>query len=226
MYLEEKLSCNEIEEKTGIKSWTVRRFLIKNGVKILRNHQVKEIDRAWLNKRYFEDKKTCQQIAEEVGCSRKQISRRIKKFGFISRISGPQIGVKFTEEHKKKIGISNHGKPKSLEHRKKLSMIVGERTSNWKGGITPKTKKLRRNWNYKLWREAVFKRDGYKCVLCAAPGDLNADHIKRWSQYPELRFTLSNGRTLCVPCHKKTSNYGSDGEKQLVIQLEPVLCLV
>ena len=26
--------------------------------------------------------------------------------------------------------------------------------------------------------------------------------IKRFSDYPDLRHEVSNGRTLCVPCHK------------------------
>ena len=32
---------------------------------------------------------------------------------------------------------------------------------------------------------------------------LNADHIKPFSLYPELRLIVENGRTLCVDCHKK-----------------------
>lgn len=65
---------------------------------------------------------------------------------------------------------------------------------------------------YKLWRKAVFKRDNYTCIWCGIKGSepkgfLNADHIKPFSLYPELRFELSNGRTLCVPCHKKTDTY-------------------
>ena len=37
---------------------------------------------------------------------------------------------------------------------------------------------------------------------------LQADHIKPYSAHPELRHDLANGRTLCVPCHRKTPTYG------------------
>jgi len=39
-------------------------------------------------------------------------------------------------------------------------------------------------------------------------GDIQADHIRRFSEYPELRFDLNNGRTLCTECHKKIT-YGN-----------------
>ena len=37
---------------------------------------------------------------------------------------------------------------------------------------------------------------------------LEVDHIKRFSVFVELRFTVDNGRTLCAPCHRKTKTYG------------------
>jgi 5-methylcytosine-specific restriction endonuclease McrA len=59
------------------------------------------------------------------------------------------------------------------------------------------------------WRKAIFERDNYTCQFCKKRGgQLNADHIKPYSMYPELRADLSNGRTLCVDCHKKTDTYG------------------
>lgn len=55
------------------------------------------------------------------------------------------------------------------------------------------------------WRKAVFERDNYTCVECGIRGTyLEADHIKPWAYFPELRFELSNGRTLCRTCHDKT----------------------
>lgn len=55
------------------------------------------------------------------------------------------------------------------------------------------------------WRKSVFERDDYTCQFCGVRGSyLEADHIKPWAYFPKLRFDLSNGRTLCKPCHNTT----------------------
>jgi 5-methylcytosine-specific restriction endonuclease McrA len=85
----------------------------------------------------------------------------------------------------------------------------GEKNRNWKGGIYPINKLIRASLEFKLWRKAVFERDNYTCVWCSQYGGvLNADHIKPFADYPELRFAIDNGRTLCVSCHKKTNTWG------------------
>ena len=62
------------------------------------------------------------------------------------------------------------------------------------------------------WRLAVFTRDGFTCQGCGQVGGrLNADHIQPYGQFPELRFDLSNGRTLCLECHRKTPTFGWRG---------------
>ena len=55
------------------------------------------------------------------------------------------------------------------------------------------------------WRTDVFVRDNYVCQYpgCARGGILNAHHVMRWSQYPELRFDVNNGITLCHRHHPK-----------------------
>lgn len=55
----------------------------------------------------------------------------------------------------------------------------------------------------KSWRESVFKRDNYTCVKCKKTGcKLQADHIKRFTEFPNLRYEIDNGQTLCIHCHK------------------------
>lgn len=61
---------------------------------------------------------------------------------------------------------------------------------------------------YKIWRDSVFRRDDFTCQICGVRGArIQADHIKPWSTHSGLRYDISNGRTLCEPCHRKTPTY-------------------
>ena len=74
---------------------------------------------------------------------------------------------------------------------------------NWKGGVI-KGRPDRNLGVYKQWRKAVFERDNYTCQHCNKRGGwLEADHIESWTDFIELRYEVSNGRTLCRPCHRK-----------------------
>lgn len=116
-----------------------------------------------------------------------------------------------SEATKAKISASTKGKKKSLEMRMKLSRAKqgAGALHLWKGGISPINKRIRRSAEYRIWRERVFERDNFTCQFCNVRGvKLNADHIKPFADYPELRFELDNGRTLCEPCHIKTPTFG------------------
>lgn len=118
-----------------------------------------------------------------------------------------------SEERKRKIGLANSialkGKIQSIETRIKKSIALrGKKNHQWQGGKTSKSQQIRRGIELRLWREAVFARDNWTCQRCyQRGGKLEAHHIKSFAKYPELRFAIDNGKTLCIKCHKKTSTY-------------------
>jgi len=59
---------------------------------------------------------------------------------------------------------------------------------------------------YVRWRKKVYFRDNHSCQLCGSKRLLEAHHIKRWSDFPQLRFDPNNGVTLCRACHKKVTS--------------------
>lgn len=101
------------------------------------------------------------------------------------------------------------GKKHSVERRMATrERNLGSRSHFWKGGSTSDGKRVRSSLPYKLWREAVFTRDNFTCQMCWQRGGmLHADHIKPFAYFQHLRFDVSNGRTLCVACHRKTDTY-------------------
>lgn len=100
-----------------------------------------------------------------------------------------------------------------------MPQIQGDKHPNWKGGKGNENQILRKCLEYKLWRKAVYERDGFTCQECGDDkgGNLEAHHIKPFSLYPELRFAIDNGLTLCKECHKKTDNYAGKGLKRKVL---------
>lgn len=80
-------------------------------------------------------------------------------------------------------------------------VVSGENHWNWKGGITSEDKYQRYLFNKNI-QPKIFTRDNYTCQICEQYGKyLQVDHIKSWSEYPELRFNEDNCRTLCMACH-------------------------
>ena|SRR3990167_6968191 len=139
----------------------------------------------------------------------------------VSGINNPMWGKKRPQSVKEAISKANKGKSRpnglrmlgkkhSLQTRLRMSLAQkGEKGSNWQGGKTTMHQLIRSSSQYVLWRTAVFIRDDYTCQSCGQRGgNLNADHIKPFSKYPELRFAIDNGRTLCLECHKQTDTYG------------------
>ena len=52
------------------------------------------------------------------------------------------------------------------------------------------------------WANDVKERDNRTCRECGSNEQLHAHHLFPRSVFPELRYHLNNGVTLCAPCHK------------------------
>jgi RNA ligase-like protein len=55
------------------------------------------------------------------------------------------------------------------------------------------------------FRNAVFKRDGNKCAACGAPA-VDAHHIVERRLWPDGGYYVSNGASVCGPCHLKAES--------------------
>ena len=122
------------------------------------------------------------------------------------------LGNKLSEEVRKKMSESRKGRKHTVESKRKLSEAhKGKKCNFWKGGVTPVNKLIRRSIEYRLWREAVFARDNWTCQECKIRGgELHPHHLKSFALFPELRFAIDNGQTLCAQCHRKTDNYAKN----------------
>ena len=92
--------------------------------------------------------------------------------------------------------------------RTSFDSIRGARHYNWKNGVTPENQRLRSSLEYRAWTMAIFRRDCFSCQWCKAKRVLNAHHLFPWALFPELRFTVSNGITLCLSCHRTLHKLG------------------
>ena len=108
-----------------------------------------------------------------------------------SRLKWSQIrgrGRIFCDKECQRVGNSEENHPCWIEDREQI-----------------KRPRAARTLQYRQWRTAVFERDKYTCQKCGKVGGyLHAHHIKEWEYYPELRYDVGNGQTLCRrPCHKE-----------------------
>jgi hypothetical protein len=82
----------------------------------------------------------------------------------------------------------------------------GELSPHWKGGTSLNRKRAVMASALTEWRIAVFVRDNHICQQCGNKGEIHAHHIKAFAEYPDERFNIENGITLCIDCHGKIHN--------------------
>lgn len=126
--------------------------------------------------------------------------------------NNPFKGKKHTEETKAKMrakralySSSTLGKHWRVSEQAKVNIKKtrkkGAEHPNWKGGVTSQNDMDRAIFK-KTYQKQILARDNYTCQICNQySGNLQVDHIKKWSDFPELRFDIDNCRTLCMACH-------------------------
>jgi 5-methylcytosine-specific restriction endonuclease McrA len=71
----------------------------------------------------------------------------------------------------------------------------------------------------KMFRDACYKRDGFRCAMCSFKSDmensekeLDAHHITDRNLMPNGGYVKENGISLCEECHKKAEEFHSTGK--------------
>lgn len=192
------LSSRQIAEEIGIPSRTVSRYLRDAGANIRnpgapRNEKLQDAE--FLSEMYLAQLMSTTQIAQIVGCEPSRVSFWLRQHGIPTRSVGAEKGHRRnTPEARRKMS------------RKKRGKMCGKENPNWRGGISRHDPE-RNRYRAKVWSQSVRLRDGV-CQECGAFDRLHAHHLKRWKDYPELRYELSNGVTLCHTCHERAHGRG------------------
>lgn len=136
-------------------------------------------------------------------------------------------GGKRSEETKLKMSLASKGRPKSEKHKESLSKAkLGMPHILSEFGKISFRKKMSAENNpkwikdrslikigdrdlhdplTKQWRQQVKIRDNFTCRIAdiKCNGRLEVHHILRWSEFPELRYQINNGITLCHAHHPR-----------------------
>ncbi len=104
-----------------------------------------------------------------------------------------------TPEYREKERQAHLGNKNGMYH------VYGEEHPQYKHGKTKLHKLLWNRVEYKEWRKAIYERDNYTCQFCGDDkgGNLEAHHKKSFKDFPELRYDVDNGITLCQTCHRE-----------------------
>lgn len=148
--------------------------------------------------------KYCSQICKHIDQLNKSPWNKGKKNNGLKRIVSDitkekmrliNIGKKHTEQTKEKLRIINLGKKSGKES---VHWII-DRTK------LRKSDREYKDGQYRDWMLAVKNRDGWKCKISnnECKGRLESHHILPWKDYPELRYQINNGITLCIKHHPR-----------------------
>lgn len=181
----------------------------------------------WLKEQYVDKNLSLKNISKVIPCSTLTVRRKLKRYGIEIKpkhiyYSNPTYPPRSGENSSTWKG----GLPKcndctnlvSAKSRKRcitchLLFNRGENHPSWKPPeqrVGTETEIIRNSSEYKEWRIKVWARDKTKCKVCGIRKDLMvAHHLDGFNIFPEKRFDVNNGVTLCDKHHISFhTNYG------------------
>lgn len=137
-----------------------------------------------LKRLYWEEQLSFRQIAKIIKKDSSTVRKVFIRFNIPYRTGSEAIKQQWINNDKRK------------EQFKKLVTTGDERSQEYKKHI------YKNRHIHDKWREKVFKRDGFACVVCKAkPARLHAHHLADIVDFPEHRFNVDNGICVCPKCH-------------------------
>jgi len=146
-------------------------------------------------------------------CSKERVIKKINavrgsNFCTSCRQKGERHGL-YGKRGEKSPNYGSHRSEETCE-RIRLSLVglyIGEKHPRWRKDLTKEERQLNKDRNYnpknREFREEVYLRDNNTCCISGRRGgDLVVHRLYNWAKYPELRFDINNGITICKELHQ------------------------
>ena len=184
-------------------------------------------DKAWLEEKYFGENLSLSKIAKLIPCSTRAIHKCFVRLGIAFKPKHVTYGdITYPPRNGENSPTWKGGNNKCVDCNELLATRTalrcvpchglfnrGENNPQW---LPPELRKvteaeqIRQSAEYKDWRLSVWVRDKTKCQICGIRKDpMVAHHLDGFNAFPEKRFDVDNGVTLCDYHHISFhSNYG------------------
>ena len=135
-------------------------------------------------------------------------------YGFNRKLKGKTFeeffGKEKAQEIVQKLSVSGRQTSQRPEVKERRAAAkrgrFGEQANRWiKDRSKLSKKQIRNDYAYQEWRRLVWVRDRFTCQLKDndCKGKIISHHILPWRDYPEKRYEVNNGITLCHYHHPR-----------------------